>query len=161
MLRSQGLTALGLLRQKQRLQVSSVFIILGAILLRRRNIRKAKLLLTTGLVLAICYLQKQRVRYLERRWHGDSILRFDSLDEAFCHHTIRFHKSDLWRISEALLLPRLFRLDNGTWTDNQEMLIVLLTRMASADTNFKLQSVLDIEMTKLSRIFKVSLVIII
>jgi hypothetical protein len=41
------------------------------------------------------------------------------------------------------------------------MLIVLLTRMASADTNFKLQSVLDIEMTKLSRIFKVSLVIII
>jgi hypothetical protein len=59
---------------------------------------------------------------------------FNHLDELWRWSSkLRFRKRHLWRISEALLLPREVQSDHGMWTTNEEMRIGLLLRFATTD----------------------------
>ena len=46
-------------------------------------------------------------------------------------------------------------LENGSWTNNQEMLIVLLTRCASPSSWITIEREIGVEYSRISRIFKV------
>jgi hypothetical protein len=75
-------------------------------------------------------------------------------------NSIIFRKRHLWRTSEALLLPHELQLDNGMWTSNEEMLIVLLLRFATTDGWLKLESMIQVELSRLSRVFKVIILLL-
>ena len=62
--------------------------------------------------------------YRGRHWFGNNMLTFHSLDVNDCWHKLRFKKQHLWRLSVALRLPRELRLDNGSYTNNEEVLVI-------------------------------------
>jgi len=92
---------------------------------------------------------------MNRRWQWRPKPTFDGLDRYWCWNFLRFRKEHLWRISEALLLPAELQLDNGMWTDNQEMLIITLLRLATTDAWLKLECMIQVEYSRMSRVFSV------
>jgi hypothetical protein len=108
-----------------------------------------------GIAHLILYNYSRNILLRNRRWQWRPKPCFDGLDEYWCWSMLRFRKHHLWRVSEALLLPQELHLDNGMITNNEEMLIVTLLRLATTDGWLKLESLIQVELSRLSRVFKV------
>lgn len=153
-LRSQGQCSKQFLKQRQRLEMGSTCLLLSVHLNNiPSNIRHA--LLISAVVYFAIYNCFRSVLYNSRHQRWNSLPKFHQLDESWCWHHLRFKKKHLWRLSESLLLPAEHRLDNGSWTDNEEMLIIYLLRLGSTDKWLSLEQKCNIEYSRMSRIFKV------
>ena len=153
-LRSQGKCVKQLLLQKKRLYTTSAYLILSAVgIAIPLHFRRA--ILVAAVFEYYVYKFNQSVVYRNRKWRWRPAPTFDNLDSLWCWHHLRFKKKHLWRISESLLLPAEHRLSNGSWTTNQEMLIVFLIRICSTDKWLKLEELSSVEYSRMSRIFSV------
>jgi hypothetical protein len=129
-------------------------------MMKRSNRSTKHLIHFTGVANLILYNYFRNILLRNRRWQWLPTPTFNHLDELWCCSNLRFRKRHLWRISEALLLPRELQLDNGMWTTNEEMLIVLLLRFATTDGWLKLESMIQVELSRLSRVFKVIILLL-
>ena len=154
--RARGRCAKQTLEQKEHRETAQVYITLSKVL-PGISVRARFALFWTGIAYTMLYSYSRHILWRNKRWQGRPPPTFGALDKDWCHHFLRFQKEHLWRLSEALLLPAEHRLDNGSWTDNQEMLIVLLLRLGSCDTWMKLEDIIHIEFSHMSRVFKVSM----
>ena len=151
-LRARGRCIKQTMEQKERIEKGVVYIAMSKLMPSVHRMTQYMIFLA-GIVNFATYNYYRNVVYRNKRWQGRSPPKFDKLDEFWCWSMLRFRKKHLWRISEALLLPAELCMDNGSWTTNEEMLIVLLLRLASTDGWLKLESVIQIEMSRLSRLF--------
>jgi hypothetical protein len=141
--------------QKDRLE-TGVILVVSSQVFKSINRRSRQEIYWTGLAHLMLYNYLKNILIVNRRWQWRPPPSFNNLDELWCWSMLRFRKRHLWRISEALLLPQELQLDNGMWTTNQEMLIVTLLRFATTDGWLKLESLIQVEMSRLSRVFKVN-----
>ena len=158
-LRAQGQCSKQYLKQRQRLEMGATCLLISVQLVALPNIIRRALLLSAVINFAT-YNYFRSVLYYSSRWHWHPTPTFDRLEANWCWHHLRFKKKHLWRISEALLLPAEHRLDNGSWTDNQEMLIIFFLRLGSTDKWLSLEDKCGVEYSRMSRIFKVSVSLI-
>lgn len=110
-----------------------------------------------GVAQLMLYNYHKNIIVMNRRWQWRPKPTFDGLDRYWCWNFLRFRKEHLWRISEALLLPAELQLDNGMWTDNQEMLIITLLRLATTDAWLKLECMIQVEYSRMSRVFSATI----
>ena len=80
----------------------------------------------------------------------------DHLSTTTARQTFRFHASSL-RILVDQLRFRNTRLDNGSFVEAEELLLVLLARLACTSTNHNLALSLNVDPSRLSRVFKAAL----
>lgn len=158
-LRSQGLCALEVQKKRKNLRLGCIFLLLQRHGLFRNIYRKCALFL-----LAMRYIRRyyrlRKVIYREISHHFRSgHLNFNSMQEDYCWHTMRIRKNDFWKVSEALLLPADLVLDNNSRTNNEEMLIIFLSRLSCSGTWIDLEKRLGVEYSRMSRIFKVSIML--
>ena len=153
-LRAQGHCVLQRLQQKQRLKTFSSQLLIATIGNQLNNDVR-KVYFVSSLLNFLIYKRNKSVVYREFRWEWKAPAKFANFDSLWCWQHLRFKKKHLLRISQALRLPEEFRLCNGSWTTNQEMLIVLLARLGSTSKWLKLEQELGIEYSRMSRIFQV------
>jgi hypothetical protein len=156
-LRSRGKCAKMVIQQRRaKFKASSLFL-LYTLIRNGENHRLSRLVLLAAGYYEQKYRKLRTVVHGYSRWRGNRNLSFDSLDRHQCWHLLRFKKKHLWKVSQKLLLPREKILDNGSWTNNQEMLIILLARLSTASKGswIKLEVEYGVEYSRMSRIFKV------
>jgi hypothetical protein len=153
-LREQGKCIKNKLQQKKRKLECAFLIILAVHKFQFIHALYNKLLII-ALLLFKDYKSKKNIRYISNHFYGNNYVTFQGLDDQTCWHQLRFRKSDLWRVSESLLLPSRLILDNGLVTNNEEMLTILLYRLTSCDSWYVLEKRIGIEYSRMSRIFKV------
>lgn len=153
-LRAQGKCVRQVLKQRRRLKTACAYLVLSEYF--HNNVPYLHITCSIiSIIYFLLYNHHKRILYDELRWRWRPPARINNLDTSFCWHNLRFRKEDLFRLSNALLFPLEFQLDNGSWTTNEEMLIVLLLRLSSSTTWIKLESIINIELSRLSRVFKV------
>lgn len=155
-LRAQGRCAKQTMLQKQRKEKGVVYIV-ASLLVPALDPGTKHELFWHGIVQLALYHCYRNILLVNRRWQYRPPPRFCNLEAGWCWSMLRFRKCHLWRISQALLLPAELQLDNGMWTNNEEMLIVTLLRLASMDVWLKLESVIQVEYSRMSRVYKVSI----
>jgi hypothetical protein len=153
-LRAQGRCAKERLQQKDRLTKGTVYTLVANVVTYLSFMLRIQLY-WKGVLNLLQYRLYSRVLYENRKWRYRPPPRINSLQESWCWSFLRFRKIDLWRLSDALLLPAEFQLDNGSWTTNQEMLIVTLLRLAHTSSWIELEALIQIEYSRMSRIFHV------
>lgn len=115
---------------------------------------KNKLLLCAGLLASESENIRKEVSAfstpVERRY-----LRFatDSLQESFTVH-FRFRNEFIIRVAKCLQIPADFQLDNGSWVNGQEGLLILLKMMSFPQRLVDVEGFFGWEMSRLSRILK-------
>jgi hypothetical protein len=144
------------MQQKERGENALVYLMLANVL-PHINRTTRDVLFWTGVANTLMYDHYRNILDKNRRWQWRPPPTFDALDEYWCWNILGYRKKHLWRIGESLLLPAQLQLENGSWTINQEMLIVLLLRFGNTDGWLVLESIILIEMSRMSRIFKVML----
>ena len=156
-LRSQA-KCIKMLLQQYRYRTTIAIVMAFHIICLRRQVRRRHTFLVLTLLLLKYYCIKT-VIYRHRHWSGNNVLTFNSLDINDCWHKLRFKRQHLWRLSEVLRLTGQLQLDNGSYTNNEEMLIILMARLSTASTGswIKLECEYKIEYSRMSRVFKVRL----
>jgi hypothetical protein len=128
-IRARGRCSKEVLMQRKRLETGVVYLALAHFMIAVRRELRRRLLLIGTVNLTLYYYYKSTI-LMNRRWQWRPKPSFQALDEYWCWRILRFRKKHLWRISEALLLPRELHLDNNMETNNEKMLIVTLLRFS-------------------------------
>lgn len=162
-LRSRGKCAKMVIQQRRAKYKALSLLLLSRFVRHRQNNRLTRLLL----IYAAYYEQKYRKlkRVVHRYTRGQEIVIWLLILSAIINvvwHLLQFKEKHLWSVSEKLLLPREKMLDNGSWTNNEEMLIILLARLSTASCRSwsKLEVEYGVEYSRMSRIFKVRIIFI-